>query len=229
MESHWDFWAWLAYGCIWVSALILAADAGLRLSPDLRAKVGWVVHSPVWGFTPLVLILVSGVIFIWQAIGPGLLGKTAGFSRMQLLPLHVRENEDPVKFNLYYINSGNLPAVAMHHHESAALLDKEATNADLDSAFNLLKAALKEVDTKDIQSEVQPGDINWFTFLYSFTKDQYNEVRNGPKYLYLLIYVKFRDAGLPKDKWWINESCFYTFKGQGMHTCGRHNRIYVSD
>jgi hypothetical protein len=66
---YWGFWEWLAYTGIWVSAIILAADVGLKMSPDLRKKFDPIITSPLWGFTPLVLLTISGAILLGREIG----------------------------------------------------------------------------------------------------------------------------------------------------------------
>jgi hypothetical protein len=61
---RWTFWEWLAYACLLVGAMILAADTALKIAPDLAQKVpGW-VGSPLWGFAPLALMLIATVILI---------------------------------------------------------------------------------------------------------------------------------------------------------------------
>jgi hypothetical protein len=67
--SHWGFWEWLAYSGLWISAIILAADIGLKISSDLREKFASVIASPIWGFTPLILLTLSGAIFLVRETG----------------------------------------------------------------------------------------------------------------------------------------------------------------
>jgi hypothetical protein len=69
MPNNWGFWEWLAYTGIWIPAIILAADLGLKMSPDLRKKFDHIITSPLWGFTPLILITISGAIFLGRETG----------------------------------------------------------------------------------------------------------------------------------------------------------------
>ena len=64
MESHWDSWAWLAYILIWVAAVISATDVGLKMAPELGESAKIIVSTKLWGFAPLVLLTVSGLIFL---------------------------------------------------------------------------------------------------------------------------------------------------------------------
>lgn len=78
---HWGFWELLAYAGIWVSAIILATDAGLKMAPDLRKKCEPIIANPIWGFTPLVLLTISGAIFLGREIG--LIGGAGTSQRLQ--------------------------------------------------------------------------------------------------------------------------------------------------
>lgn len=66
---HWGFWEWLAYTGIWISAIILAADVGLKMSADLRNKFDHIITNPLWGFTPLILLTLSGAILFGRQLG----------------------------------------------------------------------------------------------------------------------------------------------------------------
>jgi hypothetical protein len=70
---HWGFWEWLAYTGIWVPAIILAADVGLKMSPNLRKNFDPIITSPLWGFMPLILLTLSGAILLGRQLG--LLGR----------------------------------------------------------------------------------------------------------------------------------------------------------
>jgi len=84
----WRFWDWLAYGAMFVGALIIAADTGVRLSPELQKYFGF-MHSAWWGFAPLILIVAGTVILISRSFGwvgssirrtrPGLTNPSADF------------------------------------------------------------------------------------------------------------------------------------------------------
>jgi hypothetical protein len=62
--AHWNFWEWLAYSCVAVTAIILAADTGLRMAPDLKKRFAPLLESPWWGFTPLVAMTVGAILFL---------------------------------------------------------------------------------------------------------------------------------------------------------------------
>ena len=67
--SSWGFWEWVAYAMLLVAALILAADQGLKLAPDLMSKMTSIVSSPIWAFAPLGLILVATGILVGREFG----------------------------------------------------------------------------------------------------------------------------------------------------------------
>jgi len=148
---------------------------------------------------------------------------------MQQLPIEMRVGEDPVKFNYYLRNSGNLPAIGVVHNETVVLPDKEMPDDQTDQVFDLLKTSLKTKDHQKITSETEPGEVLWYTGTYAVSQSDYKQVTDGPKFLYMLSLVKYRDSNMLDGKWRYTEVCTYTMKGQGLHLCNQHNRIYVSD
>jgi hypothetical protein len=60
---HWTFWEWLAYACLFLGAMILAADTGIRLAPELGNLLPF-IHGPAWGFAPLAFLLLATVILL---------------------------------------------------------------------------------------------------------------------------------------------------------------------
>lgn len=72
----WGFWEWVAYATIWVGALIIAADAGLKLTKgSLRETAAPLLESPVWAFLPLICIILGTLILGSRELG--LLGERA--------------------------------------------------------------------------------------------------------------------------------------------------------
>ena len=67
---EWKFWEWVAYSAIFIAALLLAVDTGLRMSPTLMTELptGF-LHSPWWGFAPLGLLLIATTVFLKRAFG----------------------------------------------------------------------------------------------------------------------------------------------------------------
>src|SRR4051812_30230418 len=60
---HWTFWEWLAYACLFLGAMILAADTGIRLAPELGTLLPF-IHGPLWGFAPLAFLLLATIIML---------------------------------------------------------------------------------------------------------------------------------------------------------------------
>jgi hypothetical protein len=61
---HWSFWEWVAYGALFVAAMIIAADTGVRIAPDLAEYSPAFVHGAIWGFAPFVLVIVATIILL---------------------------------------------------------------------------------------------------------------------------------------------------------------------
>lgn len=62
--AKWGFWEWVAYAVLFVAAIIIATDQGIKLSPDLASLFNGVLTSPYWGFAPLVLLLLATGILV---------------------------------------------------------------------------------------------------------------------------------------------------------------------
>jgi hypothetical protein len=62
--SHWTFWEWVAYAILFIAACITAADTGFKQSPILMEQLPHFIHSPWWGFTPVVLVLLATGILV---------------------------------------------------------------------------------------------------------------------------------------------------------------------
>jgi hypothetical protein len=62
------FWNIVAYSVLLVGALMLAADTGIRQSRELSERAPQFVQGKFWGFTPLVLIAIAGLIWVGKAI-----------------------------------------------------------------------------------------------------------------------------------------------------------------
>ena len=58
------FWEWLAYAGIFVAALIITADTGFKLAPDVTVHLPAFFHSAWWGFASVVLVVASTVILL---------------------------------------------------------------------------------------------------------------------------------------------------------------------
>ena len=65
---HWGFWEWLAYSVTFAAAILLATDAGIKQSVEMRIKFKGLIDNRYWGFTPLALMLVGGTIFLARTI-----------------------------------------------------------------------------------------------------------------------------------------------------------------
>jgi len=65
---YWSFWEWLAYTCLLVGAIILAADTGLKVAPELAHRAPW-IESFLWSFAPLVLVSIATLILVERAFG----------------------------------------------------------------------------------------------------------------------------------------------------------------
>jgi len=57
------------YGALYIAAFMLALDTGIKRSPDLLARARF-VRSAIWGFLPLVLLLIFAVLQMYSHFFP---------------------------------------------------------------------------------------------------------------------------------------------------------------
>jgi hypothetical protein len=226
----------------WISAALTLASAGVAMKwPDtgtllmigaafvLLAGIrveGWKfttnwVDSKRLGQVAIGLVAMGLLLAIAWRSSPVVQIKPAKLSVEQIT---TRVDGNDVKFDYYVRNVGGLPSIGFMHNESAALPEAEKTDdAETDRAFDALKISMKIPEWEKSNSEIQPGEARYFTFLYKLTKDQYDQVTNGPLYLYLLALLKYRDTSLSDKQWWYTEECNFTMKKQALHDCKNHS------
>jgi hypothetical protein len=150
------------------------------------------------------------------------------FAKMTLLvPVQVIDG-DPITFNGIYVNTGLLPAIAMHFEDSVRMEANELSNSDIDTQFELLQATGKVRDAKSGDYETARGGVSYRTLNGKIPKEQYQLMTTGSERLYVMLYARYRDKNTGK-KWWVEESCTFTLKGEGAHVCPYHNKRYLSD
>jgi hypothetical protein len=87
--SGWGFWDWLAYGTLYIGAIILAINTAISSSVSLQAHIPNFLKVNTWGFIPAVLLSTATIVFIFDAVGwipPG----TARLTRFTQWPLVYR-------------------------------------------------------------------------------------------------------------------------------------------
>ena len=175
--------------------------------------------------------IIAPVFVILYVAIPLLIGPASDdrVARLIVTNIQILANESPIKFNFYVQNSGALTSIGFAQTSSSVILDRELNNKELDDVFVKLVGSLLSSTKPDDDRELQPTESRWFTFGFSVTPDQYQSVTNGNNYLYLFEGLAYRDSNTPQGKWRLSELCYFTYKGQGIHACLRHNRIYLSD
>lgn len=97
---HWTFWEWVGYSTLWVSAIIVAMDGGLKMAPQLASGLPRpfsFLRSPVWAFAPLAFLMIGTVSLIIHDFVPNGVGNSASMARLQPLPVEFRVAADPIK------------------------------------------------------------------------------------------------------------------------------------
>jgi hypothetical protein len=65
----WGFWEWLAYICIFVAALMLAADTGMKSSDRFTAISTALRSSAWWNMAPLLMLCISAAVVLAYQVG----------------------------------------------------------------------------------------------------------------------------------------------------------------
>jgi hypothetical protein len=82
--ASWKFWEWVAYACLFVAAVIVATDAGIKNAPTLSPHLPDWMGGEYWSFAPLLLLTLSGIIFLAKVIRVRLAG--AGVQSTEAAP-----------------------------------------------------------------------------------------------------------------------------------------------
>jgi hypothetical protein len=67
--AEWGFWEWVAYSALFVAAIILATDQGIKMAPDLASTARGLLANSIWAFTPLALVLIATGILVGREMG----------------------------------------------------------------------------------------------------------------------------------------------------------------
>jgi hypothetical protein len=70
--AHWNFWEWPAYASLWIAAVILFADGGLRMAPDVRNRLPpflQFLYNPWLAFVPLALLIIGTLMLLGNDLG----------------------------------------------------------------------------------------------------------------------------------------------------------------
>ena len=65
----WGFWEWVGYATLGIAAVMLAFDTAMKNSSTIGSKTMRLRGSPVWGFAPLILLLIAGGIIVANQLG----------------------------------------------------------------------------------------------------------------------------------------------------------------
>jgi hypothetical protein len=68
--ARWKFWDWVAYCCLGIAALGLAAGAALKEDPAMFERLPAVFTSPKWAYAPIILFALGSFILAVRFAGP---------------------------------------------------------------------------------------------------------------------------------------------------------------
>jgi len=68
MSGHmwdWTFWELVGYSTLWVSAIIIAIDGGLKMAPQVANQLPRslsFLNRPAWAFAPFAFLVIGTII-----------------------------------------------------------------------------------------------------------------------------------------------------------------------
>jgi hypothetical protein len=80
--ARWGFWDWMAYCCLGIAALGLAAGAALKEEPTMLERLPTVFTSPKWAYAPIILFALGSFILAVRFVAPLLMRASIPSSRI---------------------------------------------------------------------------------------------------------------------------------------------------
>jgi hypothetical protein len=96
-------------------------------------------------------------------------GSDAGTARMTVKSMNPRFGEDPIKLDVFITNSGNAAAKGFRYSMNGGIADHLFTAAELDADFISVKSTMKDLEARQVDSELQPGEDSTLTQIYNGT------------------------------------------------------------
>ncbi len=66
---HWTFGDWVGYACLFVAAICIAADTGIKGAPNLAARMPEFFRGEFWAFLPITLVLLGTAVLVASSLG----------------------------------------------------------------------------------------------------------------------------------------------------------------
>jgi hypothetical protein len=154
-----------------------------------------------------------------------------GTSRVYVTSLVEHFSEDPIRVDVNMKNSGNTPAVGLRYMFGGGIVDTKLTDKQLDDYFRVLKANMKDIESRRIDTEFEQNEVSNVSHIFESVPLQvYTDyIVNGNYILYFLLLMEYVDNSTPKGKWRVTEVCRFSVKNEPFHRCDQHNRIFLSD
>jgi hypothetical protein len=157
--------------------------------------------------------------------------REVGESRIIVTRYETKGVADPIAWNVYFKNTGNIAAVGFRTAMGSGIFPSQETAEQLDEIFKQIKSSMKDIEARRVDTEIQSGEESFLTypFLNVPRQDYVDKVVNGTSLLHLFMIVEYHDVSTPPGKWRATEICSYTLKSDAVHHCDQHNRVFVSD
>lgn len=150
MSDHWTFWDRLAYTGLWIAAVFIAGDTGVRLSPHLASTLPDFPILHYMGFVPLLGLLFATGIFFAQKQGwigaqkakknwgdsyrpQRIEGKTFANTRV---PLDGHAYYHCTFNNVTFVYDGTTPVIFQHNTIGGCLIASD--NPSIQAAFGMM-------------------------------------------------------------------------------------------
>lgn len=154
--------------------------------------------------------------------------QVAGVSRVELVPLRQRLDGSPPGFDIGFRNTGSAPATRPLKIWVGRISDKELSEAEIDTVYEQLYREAKGYQVPEAANEMWPGKESWLTFQVNDGSKDAGKVVGGGAIMYMFVLLVYADADAPSATRKYTEGCYFTFRGQAIHECAKHNRLLLA-
>jgi hypothetical protein len=237
--GHWSFWEWVAYSTLWVGAIILAVDGGLKWYPDVRDNSPrWfrsVVASPWWAFSPLGFVIFATLILFTHEFTPSFLSPSVDTARLEIVNWKFIPPGEPrppqfgitgIAADIFIQNRSDVVVVSgVSYNFHFQCVQQQLSKDDEEKYMKMVDFVFDQAQGGG--NEISPHDGMFFTvYDNSLTKEAWDNVLSGAAFEYFFLETQYSAMSHTR----VTERCFFFTKDYpSVHSCLDHNRIFTKN
>jgi hypothetical protein len=230
----------IAYGCLWVSAAILAIDQGLKMAPAIRERreqrLGFLAR-PWWAsFSPLAKPLIIGTAILIAARSAQSEDKVKRVSveatRLEtyfsiITPDKPRPIRTPpgLVVNIYFRNIGPENIIGYAHNYLFQYPNEILSPNDENKYMKIVTSGITQDDFFHNEVFAEAPSYNWFRAVDSkLTLNDWHRIIGGQMLTYLFFAIKYRVSSYLRT----TERCIYIKRNYpSVENCKDHNESFT--